>query len=236
LSDQRGNQDTKKVKKERLTSISPNAIIKTRNPSLKGESSMSKEKIVLFNGTDLSGWYARGTDLETPDWTIKEGIMTVKHRDIISKVQFGDAQIHLEFRTPYMPDCHGQARGNSGVYVHGCYEIQVLDSYGIENFNEGDCGGLYSIAKPLVNACLPPMEWQTYDIVLRAPRFNRYGEISENGRMTVILNGQVIHNNIELPRACPGGISTKRVRKAPLLLQDHGDKVYFRNIWVMPLE
>lgn len=198
---------------------------------------MNHKRIVLFDGSSLAGWYANTPEQGESDWILEDGIMTVNHRDLISRVQFGDAHLHLEFRTPYMPDKTGQARGNSGVYVHGCYEIQVLDSYGVENYNEGDCGGLYSIAKPLTNACMPPLVWQTYDIILRAPRFNAYGEVCENGRMTVLLNGTVIHNNLELPSVTPGGITgNKRVAKGPLMLQDHGDPVSYRNIWIEELD
>ena len=141
---------------------------------------MNKEKVYLFDGTDLSGWKSRWSG-NTPDWKVEDGIATVGHEDIVSDYQFSDAHIHVEFRIPDMPDCTGQAKGNSGVYVHGCYEIQVLDSYGIENPHNDDCSGIYSIQAPLCNACLPAEEWQTYDIIFRAPRFNQYGEIAEDG-------------------------------------------------------
>ena len=148
---------------------------------------MNKEKVYLFDGTDLSGWKSR--------WS-----------------------------------------GNSGVYVHGCYEIPVLDSYGIENPHNDDCSGIYSIQAPLCNACLPAEEWQTYDIIFRAPRFNQYGEIAEDGRITLLQNGIVVHNNFILPSVTPGGITeNRRVAKGPLMLQDHGNAVSFRNVWVMPL-
>jgi hypothetical protein len=121
--------------------------------------------------------------------------------------------------------------------VHGCYEVQVLDSYGVEPPKYDDCSGIYSIKAPLQNACKPALEWQTYDIIFRAPRFNQYGEIRENPRMTVIQNGLVVHNNFELPSVTPGGITdNKRVERGPLMLQDHGNPVSFRNVWVMPLD
>lgn len=196
---------------------------------------MNKEKVYLFDGTDLSGWKSRWSG-NTPDWKVEDGIATVGHEDIVSDYQFSDAHIHVEFRIPDMPDCTGQAKGNSGVYVHGCYEIQVLDSYGIENPHNDDCSGIYSIQAPLCNACLPAEEWQTYDIIFRAPRFNQYGEIAEDGRITLIQNGIVVHNNFILPSVTPGGITeNRRVAKGPLMLQDHGNAVSFRNVWVMPL-
>ena len=196
---------------------------------------MNKEKVYLFDGTDLSGWKSRWSG-NTPDWKVEDGIATVGHEDIVSDYQFSDAHIHVEFRIPDMPDCTGQAKGNSGVYVHGCYEIQVLDSYGIENPHNDDCSGIYSIQAPLCNACLPAEEWQTYDIIFRAPRFNQYGEIAEDGRITLLQNGIVVHNNFILPSVTPGGITeNRRVAKCPLMLQDHGNAVSFRNVWVMPL-
>ena len=196
---------------------------------------MNKEKVYLFDGTDLSGWKSRWSG-NTPDWKVEDGIATVGHEDIVSDYQFSDAHIHVEFRIPDMPDCTGQAKGNSGVYVHGCYEIQVLDSYGIENPRNDVCSGIYSIQAPLCNACLPAEEWQTYDIIFRAPRFNQYGEIAEDGRITLLQNGIVVHNNFILPSVTPGGITeNRRVAKGPLMLQDHGNAVSFRNVWVMPL-
>ena len=196
---------------------------------------MNKEKVYLFDGTDLSGWKSRWSG-NTPDWKVEDGIATVGHEDIVSDYQFSDAHIHVEFRIPDMPDCTGQAKGNSGVYVHGCYEIQVLDSYGIENPRNDDCSGIYSIQAPLCNACLPAEEWQTYDIIFRAPRFNQYGERAEDGRITLLQNGIVVHNNFILPSVTPGGITeNRRVAKGPLMLQDHGNAVSFRNVWVMPL-
>lgn len=197
---------------------------------------MKMEKVVLFDGTNLDGWTARSNG-ETPDWKVEDGIMTVGHSDIISKYEFGDAHIHVEFRCPDMPDCTGQAKGNSGVYVHGCYEVQVLDSYGIETPLNNDCSGIYSIYAPLANACKPALEWQTYDIIFRAPRFNQYGEVKEDSRMTLLHNGIVVHNNIVLPSVTPGGVTgDRRPARGPLMLQDHGNAVSFRNVWVMPLD
>lgn len=197
---------------------------------------MNKEKVYLFNGENLNNWVTRDSGA-APDWQIEDGVMTVGHGSIISKHEFGDAHLHVEFRIPYMPDCFGQARGNSGVYVQGCYEVQVLDSYNIEPAKDDDCSGIYKLHTPLCNACKPPMEWQTYDIILRAARFNQFGEVSQNARMTIIHNGIVVHNNVELPSVTPGGITdNKRVARGPLMLQDHGDAVSFRNIWVMHLD
>ena len=193
-------------------------------------------KIVLFDGTSTALWQGAGNG-EPCNWPIDNGELLVGHGNIVSTVTFGDAMLHVEFKEPDMPDAVGQAKGNSGVYVHGCYEIQVLDSYGIENPTKGDCGALYDMYIPLTNACKPALEWQTYDIILRAPRFDEAGNVTENGRMTVLQNGLPIHNNAILPRVTPGGITEdKVVRTGVLMLQDHGDPVRFRNIWVLPLE
>lgn len=199
---------------------------------------MNKEKVILFDGTNLDGWTTRASGAY-PNWKVGEdGSVTVGNTDIISLYEFGDAHIHVEFRTPDMPEATGQNKGNSGVYIHGCYEVQVLDTYENDDaLRTDDCAGVYSIAAPLCNACKPAMEWQTYDIIFRAPRFNGYGEVSENGRLTLLHNGIVVHNNLELPSVTPGGITeNKRVARGPLLLQDHGNPVSFRNIWVMPLD
>ena len=195
---------------------------------------MNAEKIILFDGSSTDGWADRLGNKVT--WTIDgDGAMTVVSGDIISKETYGDAMIHVEFRCPVMPGESGQGRGNSGVYIHGCYEIQVLDSYGIENPSYGDCGAIYQLLKPSVNASLPAGEWQTYDILVRAPRYDANGEIRENARLTLIQNGLPVHNNATLERNTPGGIYDEVVAKGPLFLQDHGNPVSYRNIWMIKL-
>jgi hypothetical protein len=151
----------------------------------------------------------------------------------ISKAKFQDHSLHLEFRTPFMPKSRGQARGNSGVYVQGRYEVQVLDSFGLEGA-DNECGGIYAISKPAVNACLPPLAWQTYDIEFTAPRYEN-GKKVKNARVTIKHNGIVIHDDLELPKntaGTPGGI-TEAPEPFGLYLQDHGNPVAFRNIWVV---
>lgn len=191
------------------------------------------EKIILFDGTDLSHF----TNLDgTPaQWEVKDGIMTVTHGNIKSKETFGDAHIHVEWREPDMPEATGQWKGNSGVYIQGCYELQVLDSYGIEPPKNDDCGGIYSIQAPLVNACKPALEWQTYDIILRAAKLDENGKVLSHAVVTILQNGQVIHNNFTLPSNTPGGVYDHIVAEGPLMLQDHGNPVSFRNIWIQKL-
>ncbi|MBQ8642962.1 MAG: DUF1080 domain-containing protein [Clostridia bacterium] len=189
-------------------------------------------RIVLFDGTDLSGFTKR--DGSPAEWEVKDGIMTVTHHDIVSKEVYGDAHIHVEWMEPDMPEATGQWKGNSGVYIQGCYELQVLDSWGIEPPRDNDCGGIYSIKAPRVNACKPPLEWQTYDIYLRAARLDG-DKVAEPAIVTILQNGQVIHNNLILPHNTPGGVYDTVVAEGPLMLQDHGNPVSFRNIWIEKL-
>jgi len=189
-------------------------------------------KIVLFDGSDLSAFTKR--DGSPAEWEVKDGVMTVTGHDIVSKAVFGDAHIHVEWMEPDMPEATGQWKGNSGVYIQGCYELQVLDSYGIEPPLDNDCGGIYSIQAPRINACKPPLEWQTYDIYLRAARMDG-DKVLEPAIVTILQNGQVIHNNLILPHNTPGGVYEKVVAEGPLMLQDHGNPVSFRNIWIETL-
>lgn len=170
-----------------------------------------------------------------PHWRVNaNGIAQIHHSNIVTKQAFGDAQYHVEFATPYMPNDRGQARGNSGVYILGKYEVQVLDSFGLPT-KDNECGGIYKIATPLVNACLPPLEFQTYDITFHAARFDANGNKTSNATITVIHNGTMIHDNVELPTRTGGGIGGRESIEGPLLIQDHNDQPRFRNIWVKPL-
>jgi len=189
-------------------------------------------RIVLFDGTDLSHFTQQ--DGSPAQWKVENGTMTVTHGNIVSKETYGDAHIHVEWMEPDMPEATGQWKGNSGVYIQGCYELQVLDSWGIEPPQDNDCGGIYSIKAPRVNACKPPLEWQTYDIYLRAAKVEN-GTVTEPAIVTILQNGQVIHNNLILPHHTPGGVYDKVVAEGPLMLQDHGNPVTFRNIWIETL-
>lgn len=146
-----------------------------------------------------------------------------------SKPGFGDIKLHLEFRLSYMPDAKGQARSNSGVYLHDCYEVQVLDSFGLEG-KDNECGGLYSVGQPVVNMCLPPLQWQTYDIDFTAPKYEGDKKV-KNARITVKHNGVTIHDDVELPKATPGR-KPEGPAPRPFHLQGHGNHVHYQNIWV----
>jgi len=150
--------------------------------------------------------------------------------DCETKEKFGDHSLHIEFRIPFKPTARGQERGNSGVYIQGRYECQVLDSFGLEGENN-ECGGIYSIAKPKVNACFPPLTWQTYDIDFTAARYEE-GKKVKNARVTIRHNGIVIHNNLELPNGTPGK-NPEGEGPDVIYLQGHGNPVVYRNIWVV---
>lgn len=197
---------------------------------------MAKDVKVLFSGKadDLNAhWVKRGTD-QPAAWKLNGDAMTVRGGDIETKEAFLNYHLHVEYKTPFMPNARGQGRGNSGIGLQARYEIQVLDSYGIETPGKGDAGAVYAQAAPLVNASKPPREWQTYDIIFRAPRFGADGKKSENARVTVIQNGVVVQNNQEITGATGIG-SGEDDKPGRIVLQDHGNPVEFRNIWIMPL-
>jgi hypothetical protein len=197
--------------------------------------------IVLFDGKSLDAWTKR--DGKTPAaWKILDGgIMQVNDKDIITKEKFdGKFKLHVEFRVPYMPKASGQGRGNSGVYLQGRYEVQVLDSYGLKS-KDNDCGGIYTVAAPLVNACKAPTVWQTYDILFQSPRCEN-GKIAEAGVMTVYHNGIIIHDKVRLIKKVKdkdefvtnttSGLGGDPCTPGPILLQDHGNPVQYRNVWL----
>lgn len=187
----------------------------------------------LFSGENLDGWVK--TDGKTPaGWAVDDGIMTVKPGDgaIQTEKTFGDFQLHVEFNVPYMPDQKGQARGNSGVYLGGIYELQVLDSYGLK-LQDNDCGAIYKQIIPSVNACKPPLQWQTYDVTFHKAVVDG-GKVVKKARVTVIHNGIKTINDAEITPT-PGGATNKEGEEGPILLQDHGNKVQFRNLWIKPL-
>ncbi len=194
--------------------------------------------VVLFDGHNLSHWQV--VNGKPAYWKIIDGAMVVdkeckghENCDHVSKQSFGDGRLHVEFRLPLMADLTGQGRANSGVYVQGRYELQVLDSYQAK-MEMGMGGSLYSVALPRVNAALPPEQWQSYDIYFRAPRFSQ-GKLVAKPKLTVFWNGVVIHENLELSvPATPGGIASDYAKTGPILLQAHDCAVRYRNIWLVP--
>ncbi len=181
--------------------------------------------VVIFDGPGPADESATLKNARlTPDGLLMEGV--------VSAGDFGDAEWHVEFLLPYQPLDLGQARANSGAYVAGCYEVQILDSFGLEGKSD-ECGGIYGAAAPLINMCLPPLQWQTYDIQVTAPRFEGGKKVAD-ARMTVRHNGTVIHENVALPSMTPGGPRNEEGPAGPLFLQDHGNPVRFRNVWVLP--
>lgn len=197
-----------------------------------------KDAIVLFDGKDTSGWVR--LDGRPCPWKVEEGALVCVPRsgNIKTKKTFGDHKLHIEFRTPHMPQAIGQGRGNSGVYIQGIYEVQVLDSFGIEPIKDDDCGAVYKQIAPSRNACLPPKEWQSYDITFHAPKFDENKKLVKKARITVVHNGIKIIDDKEIVPT-PGGVGQQYRRQdepGPLMLQDHGNTVAFRNIWAEPLK
>jgi len=178
--------------------------------------------------------------LNAQAWTInKDGSMTVKPKTggITTKRAFGDVQLHVEFRTPAVVKGEGQLRGNSGVFLQQKYEVQVLDNYDNRTYSNGQAGSIYKQYPPLVNACKGPGEWQTYDIIFKAPVFNADGQKVANGALTVLHNGVLVQNNSQLFGTTEyiGFPKNDAHGKLPIMLQDHGDLVSYRNIWVREL-
>ena len=184
--------------------------------------------IVLFDGTNLDAFTGGGL---TDDGLLAVGAAGEERQEAITKREFGDFKLHLEFQSPYMPTAEGQQRGNSGVYVQNRYEIQVLDSFGLNGENN-ECGGIYQQSQPAVNMCLPPLSWQTYDIDFTAPKFDAAGKKTANARITLLHNGVAIYDGLELSNVTPGGIATEGAT-GPIKLQDHHNPVRFRNIWIV---
>jgi 3-keto-disaccharide hydrolase len=194
---------------------------------------------ILFDGTDLSKWQHK--DGTAAKWKVENGYAEVvaKTGYIYTKQAFGDCQLHVEFREPTPPHGDSQERGNSGVFLMGLYEVQVLDSYENKTYADGQASAVYGQYPPLVNASRPPGQWQWYDIVFHGPRFDASGKLLRPARETVFHNGVLVQDNVELSGPTEHGERPPykaTPEKLPLALQDHGDPVRFRNIWIRELK
>lgn len=181
--------------------------------------------IVIFDGP---GPVDETKTLVDPQFTA-DGLLM---QGVVTRQDFGDATWHIEFRLPYQPLDRGQGRGNSGAYFQGRYEVQMLDSFGLEG-KDNECGGVYSVAAPSVNMCLPPLTWQTYDVEVTSPKYDGDTKLAD-ARLTVRHNGVVVHDDVAVPKITPSGRDGKDKTVGPLYLQDHGNPVRYRNIWVVP--
>jgi hypothetical protein len=194
---------------------------------------------ILFDGTDLSKWQHK--DGTPAKWKVENSYAEVvaKTGYIYTKQAFGDCQLHVEFREPTPPHGESQERGNSGVFLMGLYEVQVLDSYENKTYADGQASAVYGQYPPLVNASRPPGQWQWYDIVFHGPRFDASGKLLRPARETVFHNGVLVQDNVELSGPTEHGERPPykaTPEKLPLALQDHGDPVRFRNIWIRELK
>lgn len=191
------------------------------------------DAIVLFDGKDLSKF------VDGDKWKIVDGYAVAEKTGITTKQSFGSCQLHVEWAAPEKIEGSGQGRGNSGVYLMGKYEVQILDSYENDTYYDGQAASIYKQSPPLVNACRKPGEWQTYDIIFTAPKFDEKGKLLKPAYVTVLHNGVLVQNHFEIK----GGTFWHKPPeyeahppKAPLSLQFHGNPVRFRNIWIRELE
>lgn len=208
------------------------------------------DAIVLFDGSNMDAWMTAATE-EDAHWEIADGAMTVRSgmRTIKTRRLFGDIQLHLEFRPSELVQGEGQSRGNSGVFLHSLFEVQVLDSWNNPTYVNGQAGAIYLQSPPLVNVAREPGEWQSYDIIFQSPVYDGRGNLSEPAYVTVLHNGVLVQNHVALQgatytpepeytvRCVPYGQEREQdcSGKMPITLQDHGQVVSYRNIWVREL-
>lgn len=207
-----------------------------------------KGAVVLFDGSSLDGWKHIEKDGEEIDaaWKTVDGVLESvpkklikKGGDLVSREKFKSCQMHIEFKLPYEPENRGQGRANSGVFLQGTYEVQMLDSYGLIG-DWSECGALYKVSPPKVNRCSPPEQWQTYDITFHAAKYDDNGKLIKHPVITVLHNGELIHNRQELFEQTQY-YRANRILPHPkdpgsIILQDHGHAVQYRNIWVKAID
>jgi len=201
------------------------------------KSDIPSDANVLLGKDDAKAWaHYDGADVK---WTVVDGVMTVSPGtgNILTKENFGDCQLHIEWRAPHEPSKEGQDKGNSGVFFQERYEVQILNSYRNRTYSNGQAAAVYKQHIPLVNATKPSGEWNVYDIIFKAPKYNEQGALVENGTFTVLHNGVLVQNNVEIygtseyigpPKVAPHG-------DGRIMLQDHSNTMSFRNIWIREL-
>jgi hypothetical protein len=222
----------------------PQPRVVTPGASFSQQAPAPSDATVLFDGKDFSHWLNnRG---QAAGWKLENGYMEVNRTgDIHTKDKFPDFQLHLEFATPAQVVGSSQGRGNSGLLINNMYEVQLLDSYSNRTYPDGQCGAIYGQTPPLVNASRPPGEWQTYEVIFESPRWNDAGELVKKGNVTVIHNGVLLHHRRELIGCTDGigGVAHTALAAYPkphppevfIELQDHGNPMRYRNIWIRPL-
>lgn len=197
------------------------------------DASPPSDAIVLFNGQDLSNWK------NGENWKVEDGVIYAGKGVLTSEQEFGDSQLHIEWSSPTPPKGSSQGRGNSGLFLMGIYELQILDSYENETYYDGQAGAIYKQTPPMVNAMRAPGEWNSYDVIWTAPRFEEDGSLKSPAYITALHNGVLILNHFELVGDTPFNRPpkyTKHAEQGPISLQDHGNPVRFRNIWVRPIK
>jgi hypothetical protein len=201
-----------------------------------GTTTAPSDAIILFDGKDMSAWKAKASNAEAA-WPVKGGAFTVGKGDITTKKEFGDFQLHLEWSAPDKVESTSQGRGNSGIFLQDRYELQVLDNYNNRTYSNGQAGSIYKQTPPLVNAMRTPTEWNVYEVIYTAPRFKDDGTLFSAARVTVLHNGVLVQNNTEIkgPTEYIGLPVYKAHGKGPISLQDHGNPVAYRNIWIREL-
>lgn len=217
------------VRGDSMTLESPDGRLITMKKVTRRSPTLGKQApdgaLVLFNGKDTKEFNGGRLDAKT-------GLLNTDGKDITTKRKFQNYTVHLEFLLPFRPDLRGQGRGNSGFYMVDLYEVQILDSFGLEGLNN-ECGGVYTRLTPKVNACLPPLQWQTYDIDFTSATVDDKGKKVRNARITAKLNGIVIYDNVEIPGTTGGARNEPEGTPGVLRLQGHGNPLQFRNMWIL---
>ncbi|MCY4779710.1 DUF1080 domain-containing protein [Sphingobacterium sp. UT-1RO-CII-1] len=208
-------------------------------PIITLQKNIPSDATILFDGNNLENWESSSSPGSSAPWDITNNILTVKPKsgNIQTKEKFKDFQLHIEWRSPNIIKGNGQGRGNSGVFLQGLYEIQVLDNDDNPTYVNGQAGSIYKQTPPLVEVRSKEDKWHSYDIIYTAPRFNKDGMLISKGKVTILHNGILVQNNTQIEGTTEYiGLPQMKAHEAgPIILQDHGDLVSFRNIWIRPL-